>query len=300
MAGTMLGKVWMYDFKESHLETMTEFSDEGVRGLYMNEESCYASLSESCRTWKRANFAQDRTMCFRSLDKKNTTSVKHVMQRGGIACILFPTSTTVACVNKQDQHQHRAFEWYKLGSTTEVWPCDFDGENLCLVDRRQSATLPAFWVVQLERNEQLQLENLPKASHASLIKLFGQNCLAYAVGSAIYVYDYRRHELRHVLQDHSAEVLAMDASEGDIIATLGADSVVNIWDGSTGECRGSLYVPEATFFLGYPYFISLRGQRVVVSADEGLYLIEFDHPQLEVANNSGAQHTAGIEPQVLE
>jgi len=308
MAGTMLGKVWLFSFDSKQVEMLTAFSDEGVRGLYLDEEYSYATLSEGCRGWRRTrpHAQQLKETNFRNLDRKNTQSVKHVLQRGPWACVLFPVASTVVNVAKQPQeHHHRAFKLFDVGSSAEVAPCDFDGESLVVVDRSDRTQggfsdacgcasacgcgqelpdrPPVFRLVQLERNEQTEIDNLPKASSVTLIRLWGPDCLAYAVGSTLFLYDWREKALRRPpLSGHRAEIVAVDAHSPEIIATLSSDASVKLWKGATGECVQTLFVPGASFFLGYPYCLYVQGRRVLVSADEGVILLELDAGHSEV------------------
>ncbi|CAE8717943.1 unnamed protein product, partial [Polarella glacialis] len=100
--GTLLGKVHLYSFEERQAEILAAFSDEGVRGLYLDQENGYATLTDGCKGWRHASpHLQAGAVNFRSLDRKNTQSVKHVLQRGPWACVLFPISSTVVNVTRQ-------------------------------------------------------------------------------------------------------------------------------------------------------------------------------------------------------
>lgn len=283
MGGTMLGKVWTFGFESKKVETLAAFSDEGVRGLYLDEDTSYLTLSDGCKGWRKSTpNVQSGSVCFRSLDRKNTQSVKHVLQRGPWACVLFPISSTVVNVTRQEHH-HRAFKLFDFGSSTEVAPCDFDGETLAIVDRsRAGGGPPVFRLVQLERNDQTDIDDLPKASSLSLVKLWGSDCVVYCVGAALHVYDYKKKQIRRTLAGHRAEIVAIDAHDPESIASLSSDAVVKLWSGETGECTATLFVPEACFFLGYPYCLSVHGRRVLVSADEGVFLLEMDADPAEV------------------
>merc|ERR1719367_2368549 len=111
---------------------------------------------------------------------------------------------------------------------------------------------------------------MPKASSATLVKLWGPECLAYVVGNVLYLYDYKKQQLRQCLRGHRAEIVATDAQDCEVVATLSSDAVVKLWNGNDGECMQTVFVPEATFFLGYPYCLSVQGRRVSVSADQGV------------------------------
>merc|ERR1719203_2595512 len=115
----------------------------------MDEDSTYATLSEGTRGWRRGKpHMQAGTVNFRSLDRKNTQSVKHVLQRGATACVLFPVSSTVVDVTGRQEHHQRQFKLYDLGIAAEVAPCDFDGESLVVADRTQAGSPPIFRLVQ--------------------------------------------------------------------------------------------------------------------------------------------------------
>lgn len=276
MAGSAMGKIWLFHFDSREAEMLAGWSDEGVRGLYMDEDACFATLNECCRSWRRQSpHAACPVLSFRTLDKKNTQTVKHVLQRGAWACVLFPISSMVVHLARQEHH-HRSFKLFDFGPSTEVAPCDFDGESVVIVDRSTPGAPPVFRLIQLERNEHTELSTLPRAGPVSILKLWGSDCLAYVVGSALYLYDHRTKELKHSLLGHRAEIVAVDAQDPLTIASLDAKAVVKLWNGVTGECISTTTIPEATYFLGYPYFLSVRGSRILTSADQGVFLTELD------------------------
>lgn len=277
MAGTIMGKVWLFNSETRQSELLCGYSEEGVRGLYMDADTAYATIGEGCRSWKRTKpHSAKGNVSFRSLDKKSAHNVKHVLQRGRWACVLFPISSAVVNV-RGHEHHHRAFRLFDFGgSLSDVAPCDFDGESLVLVDRSQLSSPPIFRLVQLERNEHVEIDQLPGAAFASHVKLWGKECLVVTVGTVCYLYSYRSKMTMHTLKGHSAEIVALDASDPDFVATMSMDAVVKVWNGSTGECLRTLNVPEATFFLGYPYYLAVQERTVLVSADQGAYLMELD------------------------
>lgn len=300
MAGSVQGKVWMLggptdntrrlapgggsEQPPPRAEVLAGFSDEGVRGLYLDEDNIYATFGEGSVGWRRARpHAQvgDRK-CFRGLDRKNqqSSNVKHVLQRGAWACVLFPLSSTLVNVSRKEHHC-RAFKLFDFGTTAEVAPCDFDGDNLIIIDRTRMGGAPAFHLVKLERNECQELDGLPDAQWISILKLWGTDCVACAVGSTLYLYDYRARRVRHTLRGHREEILAIDARDPDTVATLSSDGVVKLWNGTTGACKRTLRIPGANFFLAYPYCLCMQDQRILISCDEGVYLVELG-PQSDV------------------
>lgn len=282
MAGTMLGKVWLYSFDAKQAEELAAFSDEGIRAVYLDEESSCATIGgEGCRGWKRASpHTVMSSVNFRSLDKKNAQNVKHVLQRGPWACVIFPTSSTMVHVTKQEHH-HCQFKLFDYGSSQELAPCDFDGQSIVVIDRSLIGSRPIFRFVRLkegsEPGSQIDVEDLPHGGSTTLAKLWGPDHLAYVIGgSSVYLYDYRRKTPGHRLVGHRAEIVAMDASSSKVIATLSSDAQIFLWNGATGEPLQSFHVPEASFFLGYPYSLSMYGEKLLVSCDEGAILIELD------------------------
>mmetsp|Transcript_81084 Transcript_81084/g.235199 ORF Transcript_81084/g.235199 Transcript_81084/m.235199 type:complete len:379 (-) Transcript_81084:224-1360(-) len=287
MAGSVQGRVWLVGGSRSssrgaswdgaappRAELLAGFSDEGVRGLFVDEDAVHATFAENCKVWTRSKpHIQQTGICFRSLDRKNTQSVKHVLQRGAWACVIFPLSTTLVNVARREHH-HRPFKLFDYGSSADVAPCDFDGEQLVLINRTRSDLGPSFHLVHLERNEQKDLMDVPDAMYVSLVKLWGPDCIACVVGKTLQLYDHRKDELRFMLCGHAAEIIAVDARSEDCIATLSADAIVKLWCGRTGACLRTLHVPGANFFLAYPYCLCMQDQRVLVSSDEGVWLLE--------------------------
>lgn len=276
MAGTMWGRVWMYNFETKHSEDLAAYSDEGIRGTYLLDDTAYATLTESCSGWRRvAPFPQTTNTCFRTLDKKSTQTVKHVLQRNHLICLLFPIHTTVMDLLRQEHHS-RKFKLFEYGSSQEIAPCDFNGESLLVTDWTHY-TCPVFRVVHLEKDEVTEITELPRAASTTIIKLWTTSSLVYVVGGRqLFIYDYRAKSATQRLRGHRAEIVALECEHERLISSLSADGIVKLWNGEKGECLQNLYVPEANFFLGFPYFLAARGKRVLIAADEGVYLMELE------------------------
>merc|ERR1712032_1736084 len=135
---------------------------------------------------------------------------------------------------------------------------------------------PQFRVIHLESNEHVVVTNLPKAREMTHARLWGSDHLVCVVGSSLQVYDYRERKRKHVLRGHRGEIVALDAQDDQTITSLGSDGVVKMWEGRTGVCLHSFCVPQATFFFGYPYCVCVREWRIVISADQGVFLLELD------------------------
>lgn len=276
MASTVLGKVVAFG-SDSKVRTLTEFSDDGVRGLYLDENHGYAIFSDNCTGWKLARpHGVSASTNFRSLDKKNTQSMRYVLQRGPWACVVFPFSTTVVNVTTQEQI-HRSFKLWEYGganTATDVVPCDFDGENLLIVDRSTSGE-NVFRVVHLAREDTVEVAGIPGSTTICLARLWGASCIVCVRTRTPLVYDYRSGTVLRLLRGHQCEVVAMDTQDPDRIATMSEDAVVKLWTGSTGACSHSFTIPHASFFLGYPYCLAMHDRRILATADEGVFLIEY-------------------------
>jgi len=120
MAGTMMGRVWLYSFtSKQETQCLTAFSDGGIRACHMEEDACWATVgSEGCRGWKKvqgkwSDQPGPAVVNFQSLDRKNTQkqNVKHVLQRGPLACVIFPTVSTKVDVTTQE-YQHYEFKFF--------------------------------------------------------------------------------------------------------------------------------------------------------------------------------------------
>lgn len=275
MAGTLLGRVWFTGQEtEWQAEQLAGYYDEGVRGAFLSEEIAYAACAESCRGWSRmAGHPQAGSMSFRGADNKAVQSVRQVLLREHLACVLFPMSTLVVNLLKRE-HQPRSFKLLDLGSSTEVIPCDFDGQNLLLIDRSRPSGEPVLRVVQLEQAKHSQVDKLDEGSLLSLAKLWRADCLVYVKGNRLHMYNHLMQKELRQLRGHSAEIIAVDSQDPQTIVTLAANGTVKLWDGDTGRCLLTVDVPEASFFLGFPYHICRRGHFILLSADQGVFLVE--------------------------
>jgi len=289
MAGTMCGRVWVTDFS-SNGELLCSWSEEGVRGLYMDESCCYVICNDGFNIWQRRGLEWVNTgspVCFRGLDRKFTTNAKYVVQCGPLACIIFPIYTSTVHVGRREHH-HRTFKLSDYGTSGEIGPCDFDGEAALFVDRSSLRGRASFFVVHLERNDPVYLDDLPNVGCAgppwgaapggpSLMKLWGSDCIAYVEGSVLVLYNFRRREVQHILRGHWEEIIAVDAHDLAALATLSRDGVVKLWSGDSGACIRTVHLVGASFSLEFPYHLHWVGQRMAVAADEGVFLVNLDN-----------------------
>ncbi|CAK9077189.1 unnamed protein product [Durusdinium trenchii] len=153
---------------------------------------------------------------------------------------------------------------------------DFDGEKLVLVDRSRGTGPPLFRIVQLERNEHTEVDNISSASSVTLLKLWGTSYLVCAVNRNLLIYDYQEQVTKFTIWGGGSEIMAIDAQDLEILGTLDREAVAKLWNGRTGECIASVQVPDAHYHMGYPYCLCVSGHRLILSADEGVFLAELD------------------------
>jgi len=289
MAGTTCGRVWANDFSTDG-ELLCSWSEEGVRGLYMDETCCYVISNEGFNVWQRRGLGWVDTsspVCFHALDMKSTANARYVVQRGPWACVLYQGYTSSVHVSRRE-HYHRQFKLSDYGTSGEVGPCDFNGETALFVDRAALRGRASFFMVHLEKNETVYLDDLPSVGCVgpplgaapggpSLMKLWGLDCVVYVEGSVLVLYNFRRRQIIHEFRDHWDEIVAVDAHELTALATLSRDGVVKRWSGDSGDCIRTLYVAGASFSLGFPYHLHWVDQRIAVAADEGVFLVNLDH-----------------------
>jgi WD40 repeat protein len=277
----MQGKVRFFDAATQRVETLTAFLEEGVRGLYMDDTTCYVTAGDECRCWRRSEpFKEAGHISFRSLDRKMAQNVKFVLQTGPLACCLFTQNSAVVHVGKREHH-HRAFRLLDHGQWEDVAPCDFDGEQVALLDRSHTIqqggdSMIRIRVMHLETNQLTEVDKLLGASQMSILKLWNSNYIAYVVGNTLHIYDFRNKRTHSSLGGAGREILAVDTRSAQSIVTLNGSGEVKLWNTATGECSRTLRIPEAGFFFGFPYFVSAQGGNIAVSADEGVYLIELE------------------------
>eukprot|EP00434_Breviolum_minutum_P013115 symbB.v1.2.011559.t1/scaffold715.1/size233058/5 len=153
---------------------------------------------------------------------------------------------------------------------------DFDGEKLVLVDRSRGLGPPLFRIVHLERNQHTEVDNLPSADSMTLLKLWGASYLVCAQHRNLVVYDYEDQAVKLTINSNGSEIMAVDSQDPEILATLDRDATAKLWNGRTGECMAKVHIPDAHYHMGYPYCLCVSGHRIVLSADEGVFLAELD------------------------
>eukprot|EP00435_Cladocopium_sp_Y103_P016187 s2260_g4.t1 len=160
---------------------------------------------------------------------------------------------------------------------------DFDGEKLVLVDRSRGTGPPLFRIVHLERNHHTEVDNVPAADSVTLLKLWGASYLICAQNRNLLIYDYEDQApgVKLIIRGQGSEIMAVDSQDPEIIASLDRDAVVKLWNGRTAECVAQLKVPDAHYHMGYPYYLCVSGHRLLLSADEGVFLAELDEAPAE-------------------
>mmetsp|Transcript_75425 Transcript_75425/g.157265 ORF Transcript_75425/g.157265 Transcript_75425/m.157265 type:complete len:472 (-) Transcript_75425:58-1473(-) len=295
MAGSVQGRVWIVSGNDGgsvgslypsldgtppltppRSDLLTGWSDEGARALYLDDDCGYVTYLESCRGWRRARpHSQIGHVRYRDLERKNTQVVKHVLQHGPWVCILYPLSTTLVHVAHHELIQ-RPFKLFDYGSSTDVAPCDFDGERLLLMDRTRLGSAPMVHAIHLESNEHIEIDEMPAISRITVIKLFTDDSLVYSVGNTLRVFNYKTKQIRHTFRGHHNEIVALDCRHSDTIASLSSDAVIKLWSGTAGTCVRTLSLPGANFFMAYPYYVCMQDNRVAFSCDEGVYMVEME------------------------
>lgn len=276
MAGSMMGKVWITTWDTQKSENPNGFSDEGVRFLYCDKQCIFITYTDTCQQfWRTKPNSLVQTRYFSQFDTHG--SLKYVLQRGPQACLLFPNTCVEFNLIKGQSHK-RAFKLSELGGvpSEDVAPCDYDGERLCCVHRADEGATPCFRVVVLEPNTAVDIDDLPRAREVTLAKLWGTDHIAYIVGSLLRIYNYKERRSGHILRGHRREIVALFAEDELIITSLSADAVVKMWNAKTGVCLHTFFVPEATFSFGYPYCVAVQERRIVLAADQGVFMLEFD------------------------
>eukprot|EP00916_Digyalum_oweni_P001972 GHVL01003748.1.p1 GENE.GHVL01003748.1~~GHVL01003748.1.p1 ORF type:complete len:313 (+),score=45.72 GHVL01003748.1:47-985(+) len=271
IAGTILGRVFLHIFEKKRSLCLAAWTDDAVRGVYMDSSTAWATVGEShASSWSLSNPKAYRQVRF---EKPLTDSTKFVLQDGPLVVIVCKNVLWKVDVVTEVTE---CFQFQPLEDGTVTAPTDFNGTHIAIAEWPKSRARRVHVHATTTQCPVESVINLPKSSPSvtqiklwppgRLVTVFKQRCL--------HVWNLQDCSRIHEWSHHTDDIIAIDGSKMRLVS-LAKDGIICIWD-TVGGCIASLYVPGATFSLGFPYYImsNSNGSKIIFSSDEGVLLVE--------------------------
>ena len=295
VVGTLLGKVQVYDINRNSRKVVAGFSDEGVRGIYLQDGTIYATVGDlHCRQIRIMDpYDQLET----KFNRRSTSSgFKYVIQKFNQVTIFYPGMTIFidVCTNVQSMCPFKLQHPMALN----VCPIDCYHYQVILSEFPVSDLSPPpprkFKVMDVSTGD-LKCELFdPRISQ---VRFINEHLLVlFAANKWFIIYDILlKKEISKYSNFHKSDVVAIDCSLciGDAgrpwISSVGSNGSVVVWNYETGKVEGeSGQLRSPCFSLGFPYCIQAYYSseknifQIALSDDYGVHYLELARPQTQV------------------
>lgn len=295
VAGSLLGRVWIYDPSRNTRRMLAGFSDDAIRGLYVQDGTVFATVGDiHCRQIREKDPFDQLEMKF---NRRSTASgFKYVFQKFNQVTILYPGMTTFVDVANNSQTMCP----FKLQQATVVSICPVDCYQYLLLFTEfpvsDSSPPPSrrFKLVDISTG---QLKHEFSDSSITHARFINERLLVFVTKGNIVVFDLiARKEVSRYRNFHRSEIVALDCSiclgeagTPPVVVSAGKDGSIIAWNYDTGQiiARGSL--PQPCFSLGFAYVVQgyLSGNHasghitsgfvhVAMSDDHGVHFLRLD------------------------
>lgn len=215
VSGTFMGKIWVYDVGNDTRCLYAGFSDDAVRGLFIQDKTLYATIGDQYCKVVRLNDPLDQLEV--KFDRRSGSSgFRYVFQKFNQVTIIYPGMTTFVDVVSNDQNMCPfkiqqpnilnvipvdSFHYYLLLSE---FPASMTGEEIVRETRR-------IRIVDVSIGETIFTQPSPSITHASLIDK--KHMLLINNSQFMTVYNFKdKIEVVRIRNLHkSADVVAIDA-----------------------------------------------------------------------------------------
>lgn len=280
--GTLLGRVWLYNIASNSRVLLAGFSDDSVRGVYIEDGTVFATIGDQyCRRF-RINDPVDQLES--KFDRRSSSSgFKYVLQKFNQVTIVYPGMTTFVDVTNNQQSMCP----YKIQQPLILNVCPLDAFQYLLLlsefpsveEDEDVVSKRKLKVVDVSQNTTIFEMMAPRISFAILLDA---TRIMYVSNRKTHVYDFIRNELAEC--KISGEIIAASVSgEEGIVTSLFPNGSISVWDSNTGSIMGRGRIDNFCGSLGFPYLIEscLAGPNylVTVSSDYGVHFVN-------IANNS--------------
>ena len=300
--GSSIGRILFYTFHVQQERVISEFSEECIRGAYISQENdLYIAigdrycLSLSSPTSDKKQVNHD----FQHIDDICLSS--QVLMKGSQVCIVQLSEGSTEGLIITDISKKLTRKFPLLPFKPHSVPYDFDGEKLLWME----------WEGKSRNFKYFDFSVNDSKNIASFHKDFGQIGFCKLVGHImVFVKDFRdilAFDLRTGLEvgcfgKHSSDIVAINwvkvrnkeqgmqgnndsrENEAERVLVIAVDYRCNIKFWEFGKCVYAVNITEFTelteeyrqelyFTMGYPYFVVACGQRIAISTDVGVLVV---------------------------
>jgi hypothetical protein len=288
VAGTLMGKIWVYNIKDDTRCLYVGYSDDAVRGVYVEDGALYATIGDQyCKVLRLKDPLDQLETKF---DRRSGSSgFRYVFQKFNQVTIIYPGMTTFVDVVSNDQNMCPfkmqqsnilnvipvdAFHYYLLLSE---FPATMTGNDVVHETRRLR-------VVDVSVGETVYSFPTSRVTFARLIDkkhlVFVDNC------QQITIYNFKDNvAVISIPNFHGSDIVAMDpvfhlrlttsddleasvphrrrssASSSSInfptvrtlVTSVSSDGKIFTWDYTNGNIHYSGQLTSFCFSLGFPY-----------------------------------------------
>lgn len=257
--GTLMGRIWIYNIRRNTRKMIAGFSDEAIRGIYVQDGTVYATVGDQyCRQIRISDPFDQLESRF---DRRSSASgFKYVLQRFNQVTIVYPGMTTFVDVTTPGNQSMCPF---KIQQATILNVCPLDVYQYMVLVTEFPATDEStppprkFRLVDVAAGETRWELVEPKIV---AIRLISKDELVYFAKARLVVYNFvTKTSLAEIR--HSSEVLAIDCSlcmgeEGKPWFTvLSVDGSVTVYNYVEGKAVYVGKMKSPCFSLGFPYLV---------------------------------------------
>ena len=287
VCGTLLGKIWLYKFDRNSRILIAGYSDDSVRGVYVEDGTIFATIGDQC--CKRIQVSDPIDQLETKFDRRSSSSgFKYVIQKFNQVTIVYPGMTTFVDVSTNEQNMCP----FKMQQPLVLNICPLDAfQNLILLSEFPSTSAdPSAEEVRAHRK--LKIVDVAAGltrfelvePMVTLAQLINDKIMIYCVGNTVLVFNFvEKKQIQCLKRLHGGSaILALDSclplrGPEPLTATLAKDGSVRVWDFLTGTVLLGGDVSNFCFSLGFPYLLQVHlgsTPRAVVSSDYGAHVVD--------------------------
>ena len=281
-SGSHMGKVWVYNIERNSRRMIAGFSEDAIRGLYIQDGTLYVTVGDQqCRQIRICDpYDQIETR----FNRRSTSSgFKYVFQKFNQVTVFYPGMTTFIDVVTNSQSMCP----FKLQQPTILNVCPVDCFQYRVLFSEFAVTDAAdppprkFKIMDVSTGDLKWQHVDPGLTQARFIS--NSQVVYFSVNRLVILNADSGNIDRSFSNFHRSDVVAMDCSmcmgsEGKpFVASVGANGSVCVWNHESGTIVGRGTLSQFSFSLGNPYHVQARAEDarflITVSDDNGVHYL---------------------------